>query len=346
MSTAGAVVGLTGATGHIGGLVLRRLLDDPTVAEVRSVARRPLAPLCAVDQQGQAVDQRRQSADDGARPRARLAHTIADLCDPAVRQALAGVDVLYHLAAQVWEGRGRTGRDAMYAANVEGTRNVLQARPASIVLASSAAVYGAWPDNPLPLDEDHPVRPNAECHYAVHKLLAEGLCAQEADRWAVVRLAAVLGPHADARVARSVRGFRHAVPAVRGVPQAVQWLDERDAAAGLLAVGRGLLGDYRSGQVAGQIFNVAPRDWLGARQAARLAGSCVLEVPRWALVAGSELGRRLNLTPFGADRAALIGGPLALSPAKSERLLGWKPARSSAEVFASALGRAPAVVPR
>ncbi len=38
----GLTVGLTGATGHIGGVLLRRLLDDPEVSQVRTVARRPL----------------------------------------------------------------------------------------------------------------------------------------------------------------------------------------------------------------------------------------------------------------------------------------------------------------
>lgn len=314
---------MTGATGHIGGLVLQRLLDDPAVAEVRSVARRPL------------VLPERASPGPGA-PTARLAHVSADLCDAGTRRAFAGVDILYHLAAQVWQGRGAAGRQAMYAVNVEGTRNVLLARPRAVVLASSAAVYGAWPDNPLPLEEAHRASPNHECPYAQTKLLAEVLCAEEGECWAVVRLAAVLGPHADARVTRAVHGYRVAVPAVRGVPQALQWLDEDDAADGLLAAGRGLL-DGR--QAVGQVFNVAPVDWMGAGEAARLAGSRVLEVPRRVLVAGSELGRRLGLTPFGADRAALIGGPLALSAAKAGRLLGWQSTRTSAEVFTAALAR-------
>ena len=36
----------------------------------------------------------------------------------------------------------------------------------ALVLASSAAVYGAWPDNPLPIDEGHEPHPNVECPYA------------------------------------------------------------------------------------------------------------------------------------------------------------------------------------
>jgi UDP-glucose 4-epimerase len=317
----GLVVGLTGATGHIGGLLLRRLLDNPEVGEVRSVARRPLTLSPG---QGQ----------DGAR--ARLAHTPADLREPAARDAFRGVDLLYHLAAQVWQGAGAAGLEEMFGTNVAGTRNVLAAKPGAVVLVSSASVYGAWPDNPLPIEEAHEARPNPECPYAFHKLLAERACAREATRWATVRLAAVLGPHADARVARAVRGYRLAVPSVAGVTQAVQWLDEAEAVDGLLATGRALLaGDA----VTGEVVNLATADWLTAGDVAGLAKSRVVRLPRSTLLAASELGKRYGLAPFGADRAVLIGGPLALSVRKAERTLGWRPVKTSAQVLATAIDR-------
>ena len=224
MSPGGLVVGLTGATGHLGGLLLASLAASPEVAEVRSVARRPLGPAVT----GLLGD--------------RSVHVCADLRTPAARRALEGVDILYHLAAQVWQGEGARGLATMAEVNVDGTLNVLRARPGAVVVVSSAAVYGAWPDNPLPLGEDHPACPNHECPYGGHKLLSEAICAQGHGNWAIVRLAAVLGPHADARVARAVQGLRLAVPAVRGVRQAVQWLDEADAVGGLQAVGRALTG--------------------------------------------------------------------------------------------------------
>ena len=312
------VVGLTGATGHIGGLLLASLAASPEVAEVRSVSRRPLG--------------RRLAELLGARS----VHVCADIRDPAARRALEGVDLLYHLAAQVWQGEGPSGPATMAEVNVDGTANVLRARPGAVVLVSSAAVYGAWRDNPLPLAEDHPARPNHECPYGGHKLLSEAICAQGHGNWAIVRLAAVLGPHADARVARAVQGYRLAVPAVRGVRQAVQWLDETDAVSGLEAVGRALA--PRRG-VAGEVFNIATQDWLSAAETAAVATSRVVTVPRRALLAGSRLGRPLGIIPFGVDRAILIGGPLALSVAKAGIALGWQPERTSAQVLAEALGR-------
>lgn len=276
-----------------------------------------------------------------ARPR--LTHACADLASGSARAALAGADIVYHLAAQVWQGRGPAGLAGMEAVNVEGTRNVLAARPGAVVFASSAAVYGAWPDNPLPLAEHHPPRPNPECAYARHKLTSEEICTASGVPTAVLRLAAVVGPHADARVVRALRGYRLLVPEITGAPQAVQWLDEHDAVDAVLAAGRALLD---GAPLAGEVVNVATEDWLGGADMARLAHSRLIRLPRRAVVGGSELGRRLGLTPFGADRSALINGPLALGIKKAGALLGWEPSRTSAEVFGEALGRGWRGLPR
>jgi nucleoside-diphosphate-sugar epimerase len=249
-----------------------------------------------------------------------------------------GADIVYHLGAQVWQGRGRTAMADMHAANVLGAANIVGADVGAAVLASSVAVYGAWPDNPLPMDEQWPARPNPECPYAQYKRAAEMACAEVAKGpWSVLRLSAVLGAHADARVARSVAGYRLAVPAIRGTGQAVQWLDEDDAVSGLLAAGDALR-EGRPG-VTGQVFNLAPADWLSAADVAGVAGGRVLAVPRGALMGASQLGRALRLTPFGPDRAALINGPLAVATAKAAQVLNWRAERSSAEVLSAALGR-------
>src|SRR5436305_2714255 len=113
--------------------MLPLLLEDPDVSAVRSVARRPLPD------------------------HPKLTHTAADLRDPAVRVALRGCDVVVHLGFQLWKTPDAAG------VNLGGTANVIAAAPPRIVLASSAAVYGGWPENPLPLTEDHVARPNRQC---------------------------------------------------------------------------------------------------------------------------------------------------------------------------------------
>jgi nucleoside-diphosphate-sugar epimerase len=292
-------VGLTGATGHLGSRLLARLLADPDVTRVRSVARRPLP----------------------AHPK--LVHTRCDLCDPAASAALAGADVLWHLGFSLW--RDRSAR----AVNLRGTSNVLAGKPGRVVLASSAAVYGARPDNPLPIAEDWPPRPNRECPYAADKLTCERRCLDAGPPALALRIGAVLGPHADPRVRQAVSGYRRAVPGVAGANEALQFLDEDDVARALHLAGK---------STAVGVLNVAPDDWLSASDVAHLARSRVVRLPLPLLLAGSELAFGLKLLPFGADRTILLNGPLALDSRRTMAALGWRATHTSAAVLAAALG--------
>lgn len=90
-----------------------------------------------------------------------------DVADPAtVRDAMAGVDGCFHLAAIASVERGVQDWFATHRTNLSGTVAVLEAaRPSGppggrgvpVVYASSAAVYGDHAV--LPLDEDMPTRP-------------------------------------------------------------------------------------------------------------------------------------------------------------------------------------------
>ncbi|WP_199032278.1 NAD-dependent epimerase/dehydratase family protein [Ralstonia sp. ASV6] len=98
-------------------------------------------------------------------------------CDLMDRQgladALSGVkpDHIVHLAAIAFVAHGNV--DAIYRTNVVGTRNILEAAagvaPKSILLASSANVYGNTPVDPL----DETIAPAPANDYAVSKMAME-----------------------------------------------------------------------------------------------------------------------------------------------------------------------------
>jgi UDP-glucose 4-epimerase len=251
-------------------------------------------------------------------------HTRSDLRSPEARRALAGVDVLWHLGFQLWRQRGGDGPEDL---NLAGTRNMAAAQPGRIVFASSAAVYGAWPDNSLPLEESAALRPNAECPYAGQKLEAERICAEAAPS-ASLRICAVLGPHADPGVRRATSGYLRAVPAASGVRQALQFLHEDDAADALFRAGR---------STATGVYNVATEDWLDPAQIAAIAGGRVLRMPLRMLVVLSEVAYQGRLLGFGADRAILLGGPLALDPTRAREAWGWRASLASGAVLGAFL---------
>ncbi|NBS41890.1 NAD-dependent epimerase/dehydratase family protein, partial [bacterium] len=99
-----------------------------------------------------------------------------DIAAPRQAEAVCcfGPDTLVHLAYAVQPGRDAA---ALRATNVDGTRAVLDVaaavQPRRLLVASSATIYGAWPDNPPACDETTPIRPLAGYYYSAHKGLVE-----------------------------------------------------------------------------------------------------------------------------------------------------------------------------
>src|SRR5207248_3310243 len=76
-----------------------------------------------------------------------------ELLGPDLKSRIEGVDAVVHLDGGLEETRA-----LLDAAGAVGATHV--------VLLSSATVYGAWPNNPVPLTEDAPLRPNNELDFA------------------------------------------------------------------------------------------------------------------------------------------------------------------------------------
>lgn len=149
---------VTGGAGFIGSRLTAALLDSGlrvTALDNLSVGRR------------ERVDARAQLVE-------------GDVRDPAaVTEALAGVDCVYHLAAQVTI---RGSFERFYQdldTNLMGTANLLRLLDPAVVrwfvLASSMGVY-ADAETPAPIDERHPTAPISP--YGVGKLAAEQVATQ------------------------------------------------------------------------------------------------------------------------------------------------------------------------
>jgi nucleoside-diphosphate-sugar epimerase len=194
--------------------------------------------------------------------------------------------------------------------------------PSGRVVISSAMVYGAWPNNPVPLTEDAPMRPNPGFDYATAKAESERVALEWRDaapgrRLAVLRPATVLGGD-DGRLTRLLRdvlpaGVGDAIPPV-------QYLHRDDLAdAVVLACEAGLDG----------VFNVAPDGWMSEEEAE-------------ALTAGplpARVRRRIGwLRPdVPADLMPYLLHPWVVANDRL-RAAGWKPRYSSEEAFVAGAG--------
>ncbi|MCH8348409.1 MAG: NAD-dependent epimerase/dehydratase family protein, partial [Proteobacteria bacterium] len=144
---------ITGISGYIGQLLATKLARD---AETRVVG----------------IDVKTPEGLDNI-----VFHKI-DIRDPAITDILQAeaVDTLIHLAFYTHpEG---DPKEAL-SVNIDGTKNILgavvEAGARKFVMASSAAAYGSHPDNPVPMSEDEPLRPNEYFYYSWHKAEQERL---------------------------------------------------------------------------------------------------------------------------------------------------------------------------
>ncbi|HST66970.1 MAG TPA: NAD-dependent epimerase/dehydratase family protein, partial [Mycobacteriales bacterium] len=129
------MIAVTGAGSGAGAAVLAHLAGSPRVARTVGI-------------------------DDGPRPPGATAewHQVDGL-DPGLTAAFAGVTAVAHCAVDLTPDPDRDGQrqrntraaqTAITAAFAAGVRRV--------VVLSSALVYGAYADNPVPLDDDAPLR--------------------------------------------------------------------------------------------------------------------------------------------------------------------------------------------
>jgi len=100
-----------------------------------------------------------------------------DITDkPAIKEAIKGVDVVFHLAAQVHVDRSIIEAERTFAINAQGTMNVLESVLQNdvelLVYASSSEVYGSALQ--VPMSEEHPLNPASP--YAASKVAADRMC--------------------------------------------------------------------------------------------------------------------------------------------------------------------------
>jgi nucleoside-diphosphate-sugar epimerase len=252
--------------------------------------------------------------------------------DPAFAEALAGVDTLVLFPLIDAADRNEEGRRARV---IEATRRALEAATgaATVVLWSSGVVYGAHPDNPVPIPETHPTRPSPE--FPAAGILAESErvaleAAGEGTSVAVLRGAGVWAPAWGTFLARSL--MAPAMVGVRGQDPPLQCLAPADAVSALALA--------TSGRLRG-IYNVAPDDWVSAKEAARAAGRRRLEVPQRVAQSSAERLWQAGMSAATAGELAFQTHPWVLDNAKLHQA-GWAPTRSSAEAFAEAGGQKPA----
>jgi UDP-glucose 4-epimerase len=302
---------ITGGSGYIGGRLIDELSGREETELIVDVDLRP-----------------------PARRWAKTEFVKADIRDRKKMQELLErhqIDALVHLAFVFNPIRDEA---KMYDIDVNGCQTVLQAASAAdvnqVLVTTSVAAYGAFPDNPKPIAEDWPVRGVPDFSYARDKADADRIC----QLWAfqnpgavmtIVRPTTVFGPNVDNWI---VRGFQNNpfVPLLDGVEEEFQLVHEDDVVSALIAL--------LDGKHAGA-FNLAGDGLLTWRRAAEMLGMRTRTISLKNMKRFNNAMWKLHVprTEAPAGNLEFLRHPWIMSTEKLKSTTGWQPRYDALETF-------------
>jgi nucleoside-diphosphate-sugar epimerase len=300
-----AAVAVTGAGSGVGAAVLAELARSPRIGRVVGVDTTVAAPA-------------------GELP-ADVVWRQVDAVDPRLPAAFTGVSAVVHLAVDLAPDRDRVGQRQR---NTRAAQTVLTAAFAAgvrrVVLVSSAMVYGARPDNPVPLPDDAPLRAVPEASVVGDLLEIERIAANAGRTHrglvvTVLRPAVVVG--AGDREPLTALLTAPLLLRIRGCPGYWQFCHVADLAAAVeLAALGGLDGPA----------NVGCEGWLDSAELEHVTGRRGLELPERVATGTAERLHRLGITPAPPSEIGYLTHPWVVDSGRL-RTAGWRPRYSNAE---------------
>lgn len=301
---------ITGAAGYLGGLLAADLAADPGDLEtiIGTDIREP------------------EGAVEG------MTFVTADVRDPGLADILHDhdVDVVVHLAAIVSPGK-KPDRDLEYSIDVGGTRNVLESSLAAgvskVIVSSSGAAYGYYPDSPDWIDEEDALRGNPEFAYSDHKRIVEEMLAGWRDRHPelkqlIFRPGTILG--AGTRNQITDLFDRRVVLGIRGSETPFVFIWDRDVVACLR---RGIETDATG------IYNLAGDGAMPLRAIAAAMGKRYVDLPAGLVRGALGVMKRLGVTQYGPEQVNFLRYRPVLSNRRLKEEFGYTPEKTSVEVF-------------
>jgi nucleoside-diphosphate-sugar epimerase len=313
------VIAVTGAASPAGRAVLQYLLsrtgEDPAGPRPAGTRPRKIVAIDAADR----TDAARMDDDRAAG----VVWRHADVASPEVADALAEVDVVVHLATAddlalvlSQSAADRRVRAVRAAQAVSTATAAVGAR--RLIVVTSAMVFGARPENPVPLPDDATSRADPDDGLIgdlleVERVLERIPRVHPGLSLTVIRPAALVGPGVDTAVTRHFEAPRLLV--LRGAGTRWQFCHVDDLATAVwAALDLGLDGWLTAGST----------DSLAEDDVEQLSGMRRLEVPAGLAFSTAERLHRVGVLPTPASELAYVVHPWVIGSA-TLTAAGWTP---------------------
>jgi nucleoside-diphosphate-sugar epimerase len=252
---------------------------------------------------------------------------VVNIRDPALAGRLSGIDVIVHTDLDLAADSDPKARRAY---NVRGAQTVLTAAAAGgvgrVVLITSAMVYGAKPDNPVPLAETAPLNADLDGSVVGDFMEIEQL-AERSPRTnpgmaiTVVRPAALVGEGIDTVITRHFESPR--LLAVKGCAPRWQFCHVTDLLSAIeLAAAAEVKG----------AFAVGSTGWLEQGQVEELSGLRRIELPAGVTFATAQRLHRAGITPAPVSDLRYVVYPWVVD-CRALRDVGWQPTVTNEEAL-------------
>jgi UDP-glucose 4-epimerase len=239
-------------------------------------------------------------------------------------------EAIVHLASVVTPPRGMSDAQ-LHAIDVGGTRSIVGAALANkvqqLIVTSSGAAYGYFPENADWIDENDPLRGHDHFAYAKHKREVEELLAHTRRKHPelkqlVLRPGTILGKRVNNQITDMFK--KRAVLGIKGSDSRFVFIWDQD----VIAIIRKGLDSGAQG-----IYNLAGDGALSLSEIAGILGKPYRPLPAGLISGALRILKPLGLSQYGPEQLDFLRYRPVLNNRRLKEEFGYQPRYTSREAF-------------
>ena len=237
---------------------------------------------------------------------------------------------IVHLASVVSPPLGMS-EATLHAIDVDGTRAIIEAAAANgveqLIITSSGAAYGYYPENAEWIDEDDPLRGHNKFAYAKHKreveeVLVRARIAHPQLRQLILRPGTILGKRVNNQITDMFK--KRAVLGIQGSDSRFVFIWDQD----VVSIIRKGLEKGASG-----IYNLAGDGALSLREIAQILRKPYRPLPAALIQGVLRVLKPLRLSQYGPEQVDFLRYRPVLANRRLKEEFGYTPRYTSREAF-------------